>query len=172
MLKTILKSSGWSQEQLASRLGVSFPTINSWINGKSTPRDRFQKRIENLFLARNADFEGPVYITLEIKDYQPKLGDDILLTKTPEDGLDGFEVYGLEKSYFSDDSRPAEGEDISLHVANSPDRIIFGTTSGGRIYDRINTAAWACVMFIINDRAIAAITDWGPAFNTEEDQDE
>jgi Fic family protein len=36
-LKQILAASGWSQEKLAGELGVSFATVNSWINGKSTP---------------------------------------------------------------------------------------------------------------------------------------
>lgn len=37
-LKQILKLSGWSQEQLATKLGVSFPTINAWINKRAMPR--------------------------------------------------------------------------------------------------------------------------------------
>jgi transcriptional regulator with XRE-family HTH domain len=31
-LKEILKSSGLSQEQLANKIGVSFSTLNAWIN--------------------------------------------------------------------------------------------------------------------------------------------
>ena len=49
-LKIIMKASGWSQEQLATRLGVTFATLNSWINGKSQPRAKALKNIDNLYL--------------------------------------------------------------------------------------------------------------------------
>ena len=161
MLKTILKSSGWSQEQLASKLGVSFPTINSWLNNKSVPRKQMQKRIENLYLARNIPYEGPVYITLEIKNYELSINDRVLLTKTLEDGLDGFEVYGVAEDFLLHGKEPGPDEDYSLHVANSPEAIIIGTTSGGRIYDHIKTGTFARVMFISGDKAIAVVEDWG-----------
>lgn len=50
-LQSIVKASGWTQEQLAFELGVSFPTLNSWINGKSQPRKKALVRIEQLYLA-------------------------------------------------------------------------------------------------------------------------
>lgn len=37
-LKSILRASGWSQEELARRLDVSFVTLNSWVNNRSEPR--------------------------------------------------------------------------------------------------------------------------------------
>lgn len=49
-LKSILKASGWSQEQLARELGVSFPTLNSWINKRSKPRQKALHGIEVLYL--------------------------------------------------------------------------------------------------------------------------
>src|SRR6266540_1079526 len=49
-LSSILDSSGWSQEQLAHTLGVSFPTLNSWINGRSEPRAKAIDRIQALYL--------------------------------------------------------------------------------------------------------------------------
>jgi Fic family protein len=48
-LKQILKLSSWSQEQLASKLGVSFPTLNAWVNGRSIPRAKAQERIKLLY---------------------------------------------------------------------------------------------------------------------------
>lgn len=50
-LKQILRASGWSQEQLAAKLGVSFPALNAWINGRATPRAKAQVRIQTLFLS-------------------------------------------------------------------------------------------------------------------------
>lgn len=49
-LVLIKKYSGKTQESLARELGVSFPTINSWILGKSQPRAKAQQRIEAWFL--------------------------------------------------------------------------------------------------------------------------
>ena len=49
-LALIQRVSGKTQEKLAAELGVSFPTLNSWINGRSIPRDRAAKRIDELYL--------------------------------------------------------------------------------------------------------------------------
>lgn len=49
-LSAIQKASGWSQEQLAARLGVSFATLNSWINGRSEPRPKGRQNIDRLYL--------------------------------------------------------------------------------------------------------------------------
>lgn len=48
-LKSIIKASGWSQEQLASQLGVTFATLNSWINSRSKPRAKALINIEKLY---------------------------------------------------------------------------------------------------------------------------
>lgn len=61
-LKEILKSSGLSQEQLANKLGVSFSTLNAWINLKAQPRAKALKSIENLYL----DTEGRLDVDLDI----------------------------------------------------------------------------------------------------------
>lgn len=49
-LRSILNSSGWSQEQLAHNLNVSFATLNSWINERSRPRVKALLSIEKLYL--------------------------------------------------------------------------------------------------------------------------
>ncbi len=49
-LETIQKTLGLTQTKLALQLGVSFPTLNSWLVGKSTPRAKKDKIINNLFL--------------------------------------------------------------------------------------------------------------------------
>ncbi len=48
-IQTIRKVKGFSQEELARYLGVSFPTVNAWERGKSQPYPRHQKAIEKLF---------------------------------------------------------------------------------------------------------------------------
>lgn len=47
-LKQIMRSSGWSQEQLAAQLGVTFATLNSWVNERSVPRTKALHSIESL----------------------------------------------------------------------------------------------------------------------------
>lgn len=37
-IKVVREKTGYSQEQLARELGVSFATINRWENGKTEPR--------------------------------------------------------------------------------------------------------------------------------------
>lgn len=49
-LQSILQSSGWSQEQLAHALAVSFPTLNAWVNQRARPRRAARLRIEQLYL--------------------------------------------------------------------------------------------------------------------------
>lgn len=48
-LKSILHASGWSQEELAQHLHVSFPTLNSWVNERSQPRKKALETIEALY---------------------------------------------------------------------------------------------------------------------------
>lgn len=45
----IKQASQLTQEKLAAQLGVSFPTLNSWINGKSIPRKKVQQKIDALY---------------------------------------------------------------------------------------------------------------------------
>ena len=48
-LQIIKTLSGLSQTELANELNVSFPTLNSWINGKSEPRAKKVAMINSLF---------------------------------------------------------------------------------------------------------------------------
>ena len=48
-LKLIKRISGLTQESLAKELGVSFATVNSWINDKSIPHKKKQDKIDELY---------------------------------------------------------------------------------------------------------------------------
>ena len=48
-LKIIQNISGLTQEKLAEKLGVSFATLNSWINGKSKPHRKTENNIDKLY---------------------------------------------------------------------------------------------------------------------------
>ncbi|MFA6270051.1 MAG: Fic family protein [Candidatus Paceibacterota bacterium] len=49
-LEIIQKMLGLTQTKLSEKFGVSFPTLNSWRTGKSTPRPKMQAVIDELFL--------------------------------------------------------------------------------------------------------------------------
>src|ERR1017187_7532926 len=48
-IKAILKASGWSQEELARRLNVSFATLNAWVNERARPRKKATEDIRLLY---------------------------------------------------------------------------------------------------------------------------
>lgn len=64
-LESIIKASGWSQEQLAYNLSVSFATLNSWINERSQPRKKALLKIEKLYL----DTVGADSVSIDVLNY-------------------------------------------------------------------------------------------------------
>lgn len=58
-LTLILKLSRLTQAELALRLGVTFVALNRWINGKATPREGAQKKIEELYLEYSGEKHVP-----------------------------------------------------------------------------------------------------------------
>ncbi len=48
-LKSILQASGWSQEELARHLNVSFVTLNTWVNERAEPRKKARDAIQALY---------------------------------------------------------------------------------------------------------------------------
>ena len=47
-LKKLRQQQGWSQEDLARNLGVSFATVNRWENGKTKPSKMAQSLIKKI----------------------------------------------------------------------------------------------------------------------------
>ena len=88
MLKEILTESHWTQEQLATKLGVSFATVNSWINGRTKPQKSLMPDIERLYLAQDLTREPePVYVTLvNVEDV--RVGDYVILEKDYDNKYD------------------------------------------------------------------------------------
>lgn len=58
-LRIIQQLSGLTQEKLAQKLGVSFPTINSWMSGKSMPHPSRQTLINALYREMTGQRENP-----------------------------------------------------------------------------------------------------------------
>lgn len=48
LVRELRQRTGLTQEKFAARLGVTFPTINRWENGRSKPSPLALKRIEEL----------------------------------------------------------------------------------------------------------------------------
>lgn len=65
-LKIVQQLTGLTQEQLAGRLSVSFPTINSWMNGRSTPRKANCQRIDDIY-RKTTGQASPPQTTLSAK---------------------------------------------------------------------------------------------------------
>lgn len=67
-LRQIQKYSDKTQEELANELNVSFPTINSWINGKSQPREKSIQKINSLYI----EFIGDISIGMDVVEKKVK----------------------------------------------------------------------------------------------------
>jgi|GEM_PF-95505 len=67
-LKILQRISGLSQEKMAIQLGVSFPTLNSWLNGRSIPRKKAAERIDLLYIK----FTGQNVIPVDILQAKKK----------------------------------------------------------------------------------------------------
>lgn len=93
-LSQIQKYSGKTQEELARDLGVSFPTLNSWINGKSEPRKKATEKINSLYI----EYLGDVSIGSDVLDkkvnklqeLQKKFRDPFALIMSRKDIYDDF----------------------------------------------------------------------------------
>ncbi len=48
LVRELRKRTGLTQEKFAAKLGVTFPTINRWENGRAKPSPLAMQRIEDL----------------------------------------------------------------------------------------------------------------------------
>ncbi len=156
LLKGIMKTSGWTQEQVAVKLGVSYPTMNAWVNGKSKPRQAMLERIRRLYLAQDITDEiEPIFVTLVNVPKWLKVDDVVILEKDYDNSYDDEAISAAMKS--------DDGEVCSSSVANSADVVVRGTSSAGRIYDKFESRARARVLFIFHKTAIARVVEWNYA---------
>lgn len=92
-LISILKASGWSQEQLARRLGVSFATLNSWVNKRSVPRAKALHNIDRLYLDIVGVDEIDTDTLLHAKQLALKLRTAPKMISNDKDTLDKLTLY-------------------------------------------------------------------------------
>ena len=52
-LKKLRQQQGWSQEDLARKIGVSFATVNRWENGKTKPSRLAVEKIQVVVKGKN-----------------------------------------------------------------------------------------------------------------------
>ena len=190
LLKGIIKTSGWTQEQVAEKLGVSFQTMNAWVNGRSRPRKTMMKRIRALYLAQDITKDtDPTYITLVKIPRWLRVGDTVILEKEPDNDYDEEAIlataleqdeveinetedeflneYGALEEYLANGERAEDSFnaedciwDENIYVANSINTVVRGTKSAGRIYDRFDEKARAKILFIFHRTAIARVVEW------------
>jgi len=112
-LKKIQEAAKLSQEAMARMLGVSFPTLNSWILDKSVPRSKHRERIDALY----AKYFGTDSVDLDILqtkreeiDFKSKKYENVLsLILNRKDLRDSFD---LSLTY---NSNAIEGSTMTLH---------------------------------------------------------
>lgn len=183
LLKEILKTSHWTQEQLAANLGVSYVTVNSWMNGRTRPQKSMIESIRRLYLAQDITSETkPIFITLVNIERELKVGDYVILEKDEGNPRDDEAITASlvdetaeidpslepKEAEITDDTTLSEIKIYSsdyampdqMYVANSVGSVARGTYSAGRIYDKFDKKARARVVFIHHTAAIAQVVDW------------
>jgi Fic family protein len=101
-------ASGWSQEQLAQTLKVSFATLNSWINARSTPRAKATIAIEKLYL----DTVGVESVNAEALQSIKK--ESLSLKITPERIADNKDLLDRLTLYLTYHTNTIEGSTMTL----------------------------------------------------------
>lgn len=76
-----------TQEELAHRLGVAFSTVNAWESGRSRPRPRHRRRLEEY--ARELAGDGPDLRVLVVDDDETELE---VISRLVEDVGDAIDV--------------------------------------------------------------------------------
>ena len=107
-LKSIMLASGWSQEQLAQTLKVSFATLNSWINVRSTPRAKAIITIKKLYL----DTVGVESVNAEALQSIKK--ESLSLKITPERIADNKDLLDRLTLYLTYHTNTIEGSTMTL----------------------------------------------------------
>jgi len=124
-LKQIQKISGRTQEELAHDLGVSFPTLNSLINGKSQPRAKAIEKIDSLYFEYLGDTSIGIDIIEEkiekLQQFQQQFSDPFSLIMSRKDIYDHFllsltyHTNSIEGSTFSElDVKSVLFDDVTI----------------------------------------------------------
>ena len=69
LIRELRKRTGLTQEKFAAKLGVTFPTINRWENGRAKPSPLAAQRIEELLRSMGDNSADLLKRYLESKNY-------------------------------------------------------------------------------------------------------
>jgi CheY-like chemotaxis protein len=150
LVARIRAATGDTQEALARRLGVSFPTVNAWERGRSLPRAPYRRLLEQV-----ADEFGVVHnVTLLVIDDDPVtaalveaaagVADDAIAVESTTDGFEGLLKCGALKPdvVFLDIMMPGiDGIEVARRIPTigglESTTVVFVTSSRDRaILDR------------------------------------
>lgn len=152
LLKGIMKTSGWTQEQVAEKLDVSFQTMNAWINGRTKPRRAMIEKIRKLYLAQDVTRDTePTYVTIIDRGDCLEVGDALLFEK-----CDG----GVRMYRFGFNIRRGT-QLLDVRIANLTDDKVKGTSALEQIEGKFNKIARAKVLFLYNGLVVARVVEWG-----------
>lgn len=157
-LEKILLATGWSQETLAEKLGTSFVSLNSWINGKSEPRQSAKDEIDLLF----SRMLGKDSID---KEYLKELKKEALKkTSTPKKILEDRELLEKLTTSFVYHSCAAEGSAITEGEVSAVifDNKVLKNRTANEQREIINTET--ALYFLLNE-----IAEQGKSFEFTED---
>jgi len=69
LIRELRQRTGLTQEKFAAKLGVTFPTINRWENGRAKPSPLAMQRIEELLRSMGDNGADLLKRYLESKNY-------------------------------------------------------------------------------------------------------
>jgi Fic family protein len=111
-LQFIQKQNDKTQTELAAVFGVSFPTLNSWILGKSVPRKGAQAQIDALYVEYFGDVKAISFSAekeiARLKSWQEKYKNPLSFITSQKDIYDSFVLFmtyhtnSIEGSTFSE----------------------------------------------------------------------
>lgn len=96
LVTRIREATGDTQEALARRLGVSFPTVNAWERGRTTPRAKHRRQLEELADSLNVTYGLLVLVidddptTAEIVTAAAAGVDEAITIEVAYDGWEGL----------------------------------------------------------------------------------
>lgn len=123
-LQLVQRLTGRTQEQLAGELGVSFATLNSWINGKSEPRKLKGKLIDELYKKVTGEKQIPTTVLSAKKMFiQDQAGRKTNLIKYIKDHPDIYDELTLQLTY---NTNRIEGSSLTVRETAA---VIFDNVS-------------------------------------------
>lgn len=121
-LQFIQKLSGFTQQELAGHLGVTFAALNRWINGKSMPRPKAIEKIDELYKEYSGEKQIPQTVLEAKKKIIFKKSKGYKVIKQIIENPDIRDQFYLSLTYHSNSiegSTLSEGETAAILFQNA-----------------------------------------------------